>query len=302
MNDPLSDIIAILKPYAPFSKLVHASSPFYIRRENVTDTMYCMLLSGSTCLQVDHREPINLMPGDFILIPALSTFSFTSSDPSPAVKLPNNPVLGADGIYRIGNLTTHSDVQIIVGHCRFESSDTDLLVSLLPDIALVQGESRLATITSLVRDELTSERPAKDYIVEHLLQILLIEAFRSTTTVTLHTGIQRGLADSRIGPTIRAIHNNPSQDWTVLALADIAKLSRSAFFARFNKVVGTAPMGYLLNWRMALAKDLLSTGCLNISDISEKVGYGSASAFSTAFTRHVGVSPSNYSMTNTRNQ
>jgi len=51
-------------------------------------------------------------------------------------------------------------------------------------------------------------------------------------------------------------------------------------------------MEYLLQWRMSLARDLLRRSELPLSQLAEIVGYGSASAFSTAFTRHVGQPPS----------
>ncbi|MEO1246562.1 MAG: helix-turn-helix transcriptional regulator, partial [Pseudomonadota bacterium] len=76
--------------------------------------------------------------------------------------------------------------------------------------------------------------------------------------------------------------------------ANEARLSRSAFFTRFNRIVGVPPMGYLLNWRMTLAKHMLRSGRHSVTDVSERIGYGSASAFSTAFTRHVGNAPGNY--------
>lgn len=53
-------------------------------------------------------------------------------------------------------------------------------------------------------------------------------------------------------------------------------------------------MEYLLAWRMALAKGLLREQELGIEKIAERVGYGSGSAFSTAFSRHVGQSPTRY--------
>lgn len=77
-------------------------------------------------------------------------------------------------------------------------------------------------------------------------------------------------------------------------LAAEAGMSRSAFFARFTRVVGHPPMEYLLAWRMALAKRLLRTRKLAIEHIAAQVGYGSASTFSTAFARHVGMSPTQY--------
>ena len=45
---------------------------------------------------------------------------------------------------------------------------------------------------------------------------------------------------------------------------------------------------------MALAKDLLRRDAGRIAEIAERVGYGSASTFSVAFTRHVGRTPTQY--------
>ncbi len=53
-------------------------------------------------------------------------------------------------------------------------------------------------------------------------------------------------------------------------------------------------MEYLLAWRMAVAKDLLRREDLAIAQVAERVGYGSASTFTTAFSRHVGQSPGRY--------
>ena len=53
-------------------------------------------------------------------------------------------------------------------------------------------------------------------------------------------------------------------------------------------------MEYLLAWRMAVARDLLRRGDLGVGDVAERVGYGSTSTFSTAFSRHVGQSPGRY--------
>jgi AraC-like DNA-binding protein len=82
--------------------------------------------------------------------------------------------------------------------------------------------------------------------------------------------------------------------WTVEQLASTAALSRSAFFERFSRPVGVAPMEYLLGWRMKVAKELLREGELAVSQVAERVGYSSTSTFSVAFSRHVGPPPSQY--------
>jgi AraC-like DNA-binding protein len=104
-------------------------------------------------------------------------------------------------------------------------------------------------------------------------------------------GLLRGLADARLAPAIREMHAQVAHPWTVTQLARKAALSRSAFFDRFTRSMGTAPMEYLLAWHMAVAKDLLRRHDFGLEQVARRVGYQSASAFSTAFRRYVGVAP-----------
>ena len=97
-----------------------------------------------------------------------------------------------------------------------------------------------------------------------------------------------------LAAAIRQMHGNPARSWTVAQLAKEAALSRSAFFDRFTRAVGLPPMEYLLAWRMAVAKDLLRREELGIAAVAERVGYSSASTFSTAFSRYVGQPPGRY--------
>ncbi len=53
-------------------------------------------------------------------------------------------------------------------------------------------------------------------------------------------------------------------------------------------------MEYLLAWRMALAKKLLRNKEGNVAEVAERVGYSSASTFSVAFTRYVGIPPTRF--------
>src|SRR6202011_1163575 len=152
----------------------------------------------------------------------------------------------------------------------------------------------VATIVQLVGEESREVRPARDVILARLLEVLLIEALRSTAGTTASPGFLLGLADERLAVAIRRMHESPTKAWTVAQLAKEAALSRSAFFERFSRSVGVAPMEYLLAWRMALAKNMLRQNESGVAEIAERVGYGSASAFSVAFPRHVGLSPTQY--------
>lgn len=181
----------------------------------------------------------------------------------------------------------------LVGHCASDSSDAGLLVSLLPEFVLVRDEKRLALLIGLLKDETQAKRAGKASMLARMLELLFIEAIRSTDTLAT-PGLMRGLADPRIAQAIRLIHQTPARRWTVKALASGCALSRSTLFERFTQITGITPMGYLLSWRMTLAMQLLCETRASIAEVAERIGYSSASAFSVAFTRYVGIPPGKY--------
>jgi AraC-like DNA-binding protein len=161
-------------------------------------------------------------------------------------------------------------------------------------MTVVRGLDRLATLTRLTADEARAARPAREVMLDHLLKRLLIEALRSTTSPDATPGLLHGLADRRLAPALRAMHAAPGRAWTVAEVAAEANLSRSAFFTRFQRIVGLPPMDYLLNWRMTLAKHMLHEGALSVGEIAARTGYRSTSAFSVAFSREVGTSSASF--------
>ncbi|GAA5058995.1 helix-turn-helix transcriptional regulator [Nocardia callitridis] len=90
------------------------------------------------------------------------------------------------------------------------------------------------------------------------------------------------------------MHSEVSRRWTLGELAAISRMSRSAFAAAFKAKVGTAPLTYLIEWRMSLARDALRGDAWSISELAAATGYESESAFSTAFRRVVGSSPRHF--------
>lgn len=77
-------------------------------------------------------------------------------------------------------------------------------------------------------------------------------------------------------------------------LAESLHISRSAFAKRFARVIGLTPLNYLLQWRLAVAKDLLAREAKTVSETALAVGYESASGFSTAFSRETGQAPKEF--------
>jgi AraC-like DNA-binding protein len=197
------------------------------------------------------------------------------------------------GEVRHGTRGGRPDVRLLGGYFVFDSPDAALMVSLLPAVVHVRGIERLSALVRLVGDESSAQRSGRDLVLTRLVEVLLIEALRSTSGDDAPPGLLRGLSDARIATAIRQMHAQLARSWTVPELAKIAALSRSTFFERFTRTVGLSPMEYLLAWRMAVARDLLRHDH-GIAEVAERVGYGSASTFSTAFSRHVGQPPGRY--------
>jgi len=294
MVDPLAEVVTLLQPTASFSKVVNGAGPWRVRRSEAGQPFYCVVLDGSCQLAVGGHEPITLQQGDFVLIPSVYGFAMSSLEPPAPEDIETSPVALLHGEFRLGIQSGPADVRLLLGYCVFGSPDAALLVSLLPQLVHVRGESRLAIIVQLVVEESREQRPARNVILARLLEVLLIEALRSTAGTGASPGLLRGLADGRLAAAIRQMHESPARPWTVTQLAKEAALSRSAFFERFSRAVGLAPMEYLLAWRMAQAKNLLRRKEGGITEIAERVGYSSGSTFSVAFTRHVGLPPARY--------
>jgi AraC-like DNA-binding protein/mannose-6-phosphate isomerase-like protein (cupin superfamily) len=298
--DPLAEVVSLLRPAAPFSKLVIASAPWAVRRTETGQPFYFVVLEGSCHLKVDgptHSDTITLNEGDFALIPAARSFATSSVDRQPPGEgeTVTTPIAPMSGGARVGDPEGLVDVRLLVGSCVFGSPDAALLVSLLPRWLHVRGEQRLSTLVQMVGEEVRADRPAREIMMARLLEVLLIEALRSSASTAASPGLVRALADPKLAMALHRMHERPADPWTVVQLAREATLSRSAFFERFRNAVGIAPMEYLLAWRMALAKQMLRQQESAMFEIAERVGYSSVSTFGVAFTRHVGMPPGRYS-------
>jgi AraC-like DNA-binding protein len=128
------------------------------------------------------------------------------------------------------------------------------------------------------------------------MELILVEMLRREPPKVDEraTGLIAGLLDAAISGALPARHAEIAREWTVAALARLCGVSRSGLATRFKDVLGVGPIEYFTRWRMAVAKDELRRGRRSISEIALAVGFQSASAFSTSFTRAVGCSPKRF--------
>lgn len=294
MSDPLSDVVKLLQPRAVFANLISGKGHYAVRYSEYGRPSFCIMLAGRCLLAVDGHEEVTLNVGDFVLLPATPAFTISSLGPAPSIHIDPHAMASGDGELRYGEQGGEPEMRSLGGAFLFDCADPKLIVSLLPGVVHVRDSVRLAQLVQMVGEECLGQQPGSEFMLSHLVGMMLIEGMRATTAGSAPPGLLRGLGDERLSTALRQMHAHVDRPWTVEQLANVAALSRSAFFARFSRIVGVAPMEYLVSWRMAIAKDLLRREKLPIAEVAERVGYASTSTFSTAFSRHVGQPPRQY--------
>lgn len=53
------------------------------------------------------------------------------------------------------------------------------------------------------------------------------------------------------------MHGEPSRAWKLAELAKAAGMSRTSFAVHFRSIAGVAPLAYLAEWRMRIARRML---------------------------------------------
>ncbi len=291
--DPLSDVIALLRPHAALSKPITGRGRWGIRYASDGRPGFGIILAGQCWLEIEGPGPVLLAPGDFVLLPSTPAFAmFSHPDADRVLREPS------DEAVRHGDPDGEADFQMFGGAFQIDPVNASLLLTLLPRMIHIRAAEegiagRLARISDLIREECAADNPGRDMILQRLLEVMLVECLRSRGfgEEAVSAGLLAGLRDPALAVPLRAIHADIRAGWSVAALARLAGMSRSAFAARFGQSLGCAPMEYVSRWRMVLARDALSRGGKPLDRLAEEIGYESASAFSTAFRRRVGCAP-----------
>lgn len=288
--DPLSDLIALLRPHAAVSKPIAGRGRWGVRYDAYGLPGFAIVLAGHCWLAVDGEESVRLERGDFVLLPATPGFAMMSRP--GIVCMPRQP---SQSEVRHGDPEGEPDFRMLGGSFRIEPVNAPLLLALLPRMIHVRanqgGSGRLARIVDLVKEEGAADEPGREMILGRLLEVMLVECLRWRGAEALPAGLLAGLRDPALARVLRALHTEVGAAWTVAGLARVAGMSRSAFAARFAETLGCAPMEYLARWRMALAQDALRRGGTSLDRVAQEIGYDSTSAFSTAFRRRFGCPP-----------
>jgi AraC-like DNA-binding protein len=276
------------------------TAPWGIAVPPLPELMALVVVTAGHCwLDVDGAEPRLLQPGSLTLFPHGIAHRFRSDPQATTDDLFDIPVEQISERYEIlryggGGERTH----VTYGVVRFDHAAGSRLVAQLPPIIHLDGwddddAGWLHSTLRLISREAQTLRPGGETVLTRLADILVIQAIRSWLDAApeARQGWLAALRDEQIGRALTAIHRAPEQDWSVTSLAQEAGMSRSAFSARFTKLVGEPAMRYLAQWRLQLARTHLQQTPEPLSAVAHRFGYQSETAFCRAFKRAFGVSP-----------
>jgi AraC-like DNA-binding protein len=261
--------------------------------------LFHYLSRGTATLALDQGREHAMAEGDFVVLTRGEPhvlYSDRHTKPFPVRDLDRPPVrLGV--VHHGGDAAPFATM--ICGNFTVARPSRGSVLELLPPVLLLKPAEDGGWLEAILRrmvSEAALARPGQGVALSRLTEVLFVEVLRSwlKSLAPGEGGWLGAMADPHIGPALQLIHEKPDRPWTLGELGQRVGLGRSAFSARFTRLVGQPMYRYLLARRMAEAAYLLETGDEGIAQVAARVGYETAAAFSKLFQRHHGLSPGRY--------
>lgn len=183
---------------------------------------------------------------------------------------------------------------VIICRFWFDPESLRAMIFALPQVIHIRREEGAEWIDGIFRFlimEAGDVQPGGALMISRLIDLVVIRALRTWVQQGHSSGWLGGLSDARIARSLKAIHEAPTQRWSIGELADSAGMSRSSFSERFTALVGRSPLRYQNECRLRMAREMLAKGDARVGAIGLHIGYESEAAFSRAYKEFFGHSP-----------
>jgi AraC-like DNA-binding protein len=299
--DVLAEVLNSLELRGWLHSRTEAAAPWRFDFAASPDAIFHILSRGSGYLTID-GEPgsLRVEDGDVVMLPHGHAHTICDEPSAPltqAVHLDYHP----NREYQVFPCPDGGPGMVMLcGAFHFGNPGNYPVLGALPNAIHIPGQrgrtaDGFADIVALIARESAARRPGTEVMLRRLTEMLFITVIRiwAEQQAPAAGGWLAALRDPAVGDALDLIHQAPGRRWTVQELAGAVTLSRSAFSARFTRLVGEPPMTYLTRWRMHTAARLLKNGTTP-AKIAQQLGYDSEVAFRKAFRREVGIPPARY--------
>ncbi|WP_242892670.1 AraC family transcriptional regulator [Actinomadura litoris] len=305
--DALTDLLDGPRARGAFMLRCVLDPPWSVRIQDEAPLTLVAMVRDEAWVIPDEGGPEHVRPGDVVIIRGPAPYVVADDrgtapqiviHPGQHCTTPDGTSLSEAmdlGVRAWGN-APDGRTEMLVGTYQMRGAVTQRLLSALPALAVVRGDTWESPLVGLLGEEIGRDEPGQEVVLDRLLDLLLIGTLRAwfSRPRAEKPGWYRAHGDAVVGPALRLLHDDLSHPWTVADLAARVGVSRAALAQRFGKLVGEPPMAYLTGVRLAQAADLLRESEATLESVARQVGYGNAFALSTAFKRERGVSPQEY--------
>jgi AraC-like DNA-binding protein len=260
------------------------------------------LLRGNAWLGVDGtgEPPVALSGGDLVVLPLGHAHALRDHPKSATESFETL----AECATRPDSIVMHIDVggrgpetTFVTGAFVLDDPLAAPILATLPPVIRLNPDAERAVPSFLenirfITCEVEQDRPGSQIVLLRMADVVFIQILRAYLARVPDDGggFLGALRDPSTAAALAAMHRRAEAPWTVASLAREAGVSRSVFAARFTRLVGEPPLGYLTRLRMQKAAALLRDGA-TLATVSRLAGYGSEASFSHAFRQWAGEAP-----------
>lgn len=305
--DGLTNLLDGPRGRGAFLQRIVMEPPWSFRMADEVPLGLVAVLQGTAWIVADSGETREIGIGSVSLIKAPTPVTLASAPglPPTVLWLPGGrrtTTDGADlnetmalGVRTWGN-DPHGSTVLLMGCYHLHGEINRRVIDALPPLVVLDHEHWRSPLPSMLGEEIRTDLPGQEAVLDRLFDLLLVSVLRAWFSLAEASapGWYTAHRDPVVGRALRLLHEDPARPWTVADLAARCGASRSVLARRFADLVGSPPMSYLKQWRLARTADLLLDPGLTLDSIARRVGYSDGLALSSAFKAARGVSPRQY--------
>lgn len=162
-------------------------------------------------------------------------------------------------------------------------------------VPMASRDDRLFAAVSAIETGLLTAEPTSLLLDSWALILSEILVRRFSSHMKRHAASARARIPAKgVALVVDYIEANIERDLDLAELSSVAAMGVYHFAHRFRETVGMSPHAYVLSRRVHRAQALIDRGSTGLADVSIACGFSSQAHLTTAFRRHLGLTPGSY--------
>lgn len=250
-----------------------------------SDLVITSMIRGKKIMQLFDDAPFDYLPGESVIVPANETMRIHF--PEAEAENPSQCIALAVPQEQLQQTLNYLNDQ-------YRKPDEQSSWSIAFNKYHFENDAEItALINKLMRVSMSNDM-AKDIYADLGLKELLIRLVQSQHLQQVQNESLTDGNSSRMHYVVAYIKAHLSDKITVEQLSRLAYVNRNFFFKLFKEQFGVTPVEYINQEKIRMAKQLLGSSNLSLSDISWQCGFSDVNYFSRMFRKCEGISPKQY--------